>query len=510
LKVFKLTLILLLLFTFACRRQKTKKGHLVLFDAYKEQVWSIKDTGFAGYSSLNLFLQDLGFNTAENHKPYREVLPYLDTKSTLFIIGVAMEAQFSEDEVKHILDFVGRGGKILVIAEHDNKYGSSDFLRPLINSAGWEISNGRIVEENDAFPGTAGRWTRTALPSMREGPVFLCAAILTAVRKEDCEVLLTSLDGNYIVAGLGRYKKGQIAILADSEFLWNANSDYKWKGLYSLAFSDSKTRTFIKDIILRILPPKEFSKSKNFSFSGNLKSSKRVFVYGNGGDFNNYSKFLTVLTDANISVFKYQEGIEITPEDRVIVITPLVKIPQGVVNELSKSEKMVILGDMYTSVKSYAESWKFFFEPHKIYPVPYPINTIAEKYGVRFLPCFGVNFKDNEYGNILYVPVSFNKKRIYLHKACAIELLKGNKNKEIYFENFEETFACAAGFGLNHPLKFKDPKDIENPDFLIATDNILAIGDSDIIANDFLLEAEHNGFLEMIIKFLKSEYKQNK
>jgi hypothetical protein len=508
LKFFKIIFLFLFLLTGTCERPKSEKCSLVLFDAFKEQVWPIKDTGFAGYSSLNLFLKNFGYSTKENHKPYEEVLPGLCSEA-LFVIGVAMEAQFGEDEVKQILDFVGRGGKLLIVAEHDNQYGSSDFLRPLINAAGWEISNGRVAVESDTFPGTAGRWVRTSVPSMGEGPVLICAADLTPVREEDCRVLLTSIDGKHIVAGLGSYKKGQIAIVSDSEFLWNADPDYRWKGLCPLAFSDPKTREFIENLILDILPLREdTSQSKDLPFSDKSQSPQKVFVYGNGGYFHNYSKFLAALDRAGFSVLKYREGIEVSDDDGVIVITPLKEIPDKVIDGLSKSKKAVFFGDMYSSVKSYAESWEFFFKPCKIHQVPYPLNSIAEKYGVRFLPFFGVNFKNNENGNFLYVPVFFNGKRLYLHKACAIELFRSNKNKEIYFENSKETFACGAGLGLNHALKFRNPRDIEDPDFLIATDNVLAIGDCDIVSNDFFLAAAQSGFIEMIIKFLKSNVKK--
>lgn len=505
-RVLKFTFIFLLLFIFACRRQISKKGHLVLFDAYKEQVWPIKDTGFTGYSYFNLFLKDLGFNTAENHKPYREVLPYLDTKSTLFIVGVAMEARFTRNEVKDILDFVGRGGKLLVIAEHDNQFGSADFLRPLINAAGWEIDNGRVMVESDTFPHTGGTWFYTSLASMEEGPVLLCAADLTIIRKEGCEILLTSRDGKHIVAGLGNYGKGQIAIVSDSEFLWNASPEYKWRGVYPLAFSDPRTRAFIKGLISGVLRLGPGTQSDDFLFTDKSERGRRIFVYGNGDRFNNYSKFLAALSNAGMAVFKYKEGMKISPSDRVIVITPLKKIPQQIKDELSCSRKAVFFGDMYSSVESYAESWKSFFKPSKIYPIPYPLNSLAEKYGVRFLPWFGVNFKENEYDNFLYVPVFFREKRLYLHKACAIEFLNVQGNKETYFENSKETFACKVGLGLGQPIKFRDRKDPENPDFLVATDSVLAIGDSDIISDDFILYAERVGFLKMIIGFLKSEY----
>ena len=116
---------------------------------------------------------------------------------------------------------------------------------------------------------------------------------------------------------------------------------------------------------------------------------------------------------------------------------------------------------------------------------------------------FGVNFKDNEHNNILYIPVFFQKNRLYLHRACAVELLRGDKNKEIYFENSKDTFACGAAFGLNGALNSMDPNDLRNPDFLIATDNVLAIGDTDIISNAFLRETESTGILDKIIEFLK-------
>ena len=502
LRILKLSLFLFFLLIIAGKRQKPKTEADIIFDAFKEQVWPIKDTGFAGYSSLNLFLKDLGYRTAENHKPYKEVLPYLDSQ-TLFVIGVAMEAGFTEDETKHILDFVARGGKLLLIAEHDNKYGSADFLRPFIHAAGWNISNARVVSESDSVPGTQGRWIRTRLPSGKEGPILLWAAELSAMREKSCKVLLTSLSGEYIVAGLGNYEKGKIAIIGDSEFLWNTNPDYRWKGNYTLAFSDPKTRIFMKNLILDILPlSDDTSQSKNFLFSDNSINSQRVFVYGNGGSFQNYSKFLAAIDRDGLSVIRYKENMKVAPDDGVIVITPLNRIPDKVIVELSKSKKAVFFGDMYSSIESYAESWEFFFKPNKIHPVPYPLNSIAEKYGIRFLPFFGVNLKDNEYENILYIPVFFNKSKIYLHRACAVELLNENKNEEIYFANSKETFACKAGFGLNHTLKFKDPNDIENPDFLIATNKALAIGDSDIISDVFFYDTERSGLLELIIKFL--------
>lgn len=484
-------------------RKETTQRPLILFDAFKEQVWSIKNTGFTGYSSLNLFLKNLGYYTKENHRPYKESLANLDPE-TLLVVGVAMEAEFTEDEIESILDFVGRGGKLLVIAEHDNQYGSADFLRPLINAAGWEIRNDSVmVEESGTFPGTEGKWIKSRLPSMDEGPDLLCAANLTPMREGDCKILLTSTDGEHIVAGLGNYKEGQIAIISDSEFLWNSNPDYKWEGLYPLAFSDTKTKAFIKDLIFMLLPPKEFSKSNDFSFSDRAQNSVKVFIYGNGGQFHNYSKFFTALTDENISVLKYEEGMKVSSEDRVIMITPLMKIPQQIIDELSKSEKIVIFGDMYTSVESYAETWALFFKRYKIYPLPYPANELAEKYGVSFLPVFGVNLDNNENGNILYIPVFFNGQQLYLHKTCAIKHLEQNEITRLSFGNSEGTFGCGAGFGLNRSVKSMDPNDMKYPDFIVVTGKVFAVGDSDIITDAFYDDAERAGFIDVIITFLK-------
>jgi hypothetical protein len=108
LRTLKLSLIFLFLLTVNCKRQKNTIKADIIFDTFKEQVWPIKDTGFAGYSSLNLFLQNLGYKTAENHKPYEEFLPFLGSQ-TLFVIGVAMEAQFTGLEL--IINFLKESEK---------------------------------------------------------------------------------------------------------------------------------------------------------------------------------------------------------------------------------------------------------------------------------------------------------------------------------------------------------------------------------------------------------------
>ncbi|MBN2533098.1 MAG: hypothetical protein JXB88_09405 [Spirochaetales bacterium] len=507
----KLFLLFFLLCIISCKDQETGKresltgkqekytpGPTILFDAFKEQVWSIKNTGFTGYSSLNLFLKKLGYHTAENHKPYREILAN-HKQDTLFVIGVAMDIQFTQDEITQILTFAGLGGKVLIIAEHDNAYGSSDFLRPLINAGGWELNNNHIAAKEAALPNSQGIWIRTLLPSKKEGPVFLKAGSLTAQRETGCEVLLTSFNGD-IVAGVGSYKKGHIAVIADSEFLWNGNPDYKWEGEYPLSFCDPKTREFIKDVIMRLLPVEKKTWKNDFPFSDNPESKNNVYVYGNGGDFYSFSQFFKTLNDAGISVYKYQEVS--ASIDRAIVISPLETIPQSILHDLSASGKIIIFSDMYTSIKSYADSWELFFKPFKIHPVPHPANDLAEKFGVTFLPYFGVNLTMNEYDNILYIPVLFKGNQLYLHRACAVTLLTGSKRNELYFENTESTFACAAGLGLNHSLKNKHPADLDNPDFLIATNRILAIGDSGIITDDFFHETYNAGVIDMIIQFL--------
>jgi hypothetical protein len=164
---------------------------------------------------------------------------------------------------------------------------------------------------------------------------------------------------------------------------------------------------------------------------------------------------------------------------------------------------MVVFGDMHTSVESYAESWEYFFKRYKIYPLPYPANELTARYGVSFLPFFGVNLNNNENGNILYIPVFFNGHRLCLHKACAIKHLKENEKAGMSLENIEGTFACGAGFGLYNPVKSMDPNDMKNPDFLVVTDKVFATGDSDIVSDIFYDEAKRTGFIDKIITFLK-------
>ncbi|MBN2352658.1 MAG: DUF4350 domain-containing protein [Spirochaetales bacterium] len=477
------------------------KRPLIVFDAFKEQVWPIRDTGYAGYSSFNLFLKNLGYYTAENNKPYDKALKDLG-HDTIFVIPVAMEVRFTNAEVQNILEYVGRGGNVLVIAEHDNAYHSSDFLRPIAQAGGWDINDDGIIDPEGALPDFPP-WIRTMQPLGKEGPVMLHASSLT-MGNDRGEVLLTTFRGDRIVGGLGRYKRGRLAILSDSEFLWNGNPEFKYQNVYPMNFCDPKTGDFMKQVVFRLFPPKSPAVLDDFPFSDESKCDNRVIVYGNGGNFIEFTKFLTALTGANLSVLKYREGMTIKPEDKVIVISPLKTIPQNVINDLSVSKKIAVFGDMFSSLKSYAPSWSDFFKPMEFIPVPYPANALAEKYGVRFLPFFGVNFKYNEYNNFLYFPVDFQAKRFFLHKACAVELLAGKRDKTFVFKNAAGAFACGSGLGLNDALTSKNPNDISEPDFLIANETILACGDSDVISNAFISDTERVGLLGKIVDYLKN------
>ncbi len=499
-----LSLLPFLLLAGACGRPGNAVGvdkrPLIVFDAFKEQVWPIRDPGYAGYASFNLFLKNLGYYTAENNKPYDQALRDLG-HDTIFVIPVAMEVKFTDAEVHNILDYMGRGGNVLVIAEHTNEYHSTDFLQPITEAGGWKINDDGIIDPEGDLPDFPP-WIRTKRPLGEEGPVLLHAASLTMLNNRG-ETLLTSFRGNRIVGGLGKYKQGRLAVLGDSEFLWNGNPEFRYKKIYPMNFCDPKTAAFMKNVIFRLLPPKTPAELDDFSFSDPHAGENRVIVYGNGGNFMEFTKFLTALRQANLPVLEYREGMSVRPDDRVIVISPLKTIPRNAVRDLSVSKKIAVFGDMFSSLKSYAPSWSEFFKPMGFIPVPYPANALAEKYGVEFLPFFGVNFKYNEYNNFLYVAVNFHDKRFFLHKACAVKLLAGKRDENLILTNVAGTFACGAGLGLNNPLTSKNPADINDPAFLVANENILACGDSDVVSNAFISDTERIGLLGKIIDFLK-------
>ena len=151
--------------------------------------------------------------------------------------------------------------------------------------------------------------------------------------------------------------------------------------------------------------------------------------------------------------------------------------PFGAHPELSKGRQEIVLRRMveddHITEEEKDEALKQelkFAEPEKLTAPHFALwvkEQLAEKYGVSFLPFFGVNFDNNENGNILYVPVFFNGQQLHLHKACAVKLIQENKKTRLSLENVAGTFACGAGFGLNHPLKSMNPNDMKNPDFLV-------------------------------------------
>ena len=167
---------------------------------------------------------------------------------------------------------------------------------------------------------------------------------------------------------------------------------------------------------------------------------------------------------------------------------------QGQINEVVRYYAPVFSGNVYVTEES----------------LTYTVDKIEEEAEEGYQPTSLEDALEHRldlksYSKQKLKTLAFKERLLYLHRACAIEIFRGNRNKEIYFKNSEETFARRAGLGLGQPVRFKDPKDIENPDFMVVTDNVLAIGDSDIISDVFFSKAKRIGFVEMIIDFLKSD-----
>ena len=193
--------------------------------AYNEahdNLWSVWDTGFYGFSEFALELQGLGLSVSVNTGKLSELsaLP----NSSLLILNVAKYRRYLKPEIDFVVNFVRNGGRLLVFGEHDNMYRTSEFQNELLSHFGVKIADDAVGSR--FYPKTRKAFSKTfGLEVIKE---FLSASIQVPDRPEGYQMLLEAVEGgrNYPI-GIGfPFEKGKIAVLGDSELFWNGAPDF--------------------------------------------------------------------------------------------------------------------------------------------------------------------------------------------------------------------------------------------------------------------------------------------
>ncbi len=113
----------------------------LLYGECHGNVWGVRDTGFYGYSEFARILTDRGIIVSRATGSLERALAETGLPKTVLVLNVAKFGSYRKGEIAAIETFVSRGGRLLVIGEHENIYGSADFQNAVLRPFGLEFGH---------------------------------------------------------------------------------------------------------------------------------------------------------------------------------------------------------------------------------------------------------------------------------------------------------------------------------------------------------------------------------
>jgi hypothetical protein len=367
----------------------------VIFDQSNEQIYSPFDTGFSGLSRFATLIREMNWTVSSNSRPLHQILPLLNSKEKILVLGVAIYRKYSQEDLRAIKDFIQTGGGVLVIVEHDDLFKNQTFQNELISQFGIRALPSQALGEGK-------KWEENIWP-IGYSPVFNLNQIQTflpaplKLSKKVRPLLFLKKPRNKeenIVAAWAQYRKGNIIVLGDQEILWNMTSTSGVrKG------QNKKFLTQILNILHSEKRPTSIPHKENFLTTGkNALFYTDSFSQGPEKSLSGLSSMADELRQMGYSIHSGGNGLNFTKFDLVIVAIPLTILKRP--NELSKAKKLILITDGQSDILSKDEKLREIFEKSlglKINFMEYdnPINSIIKNSGLEFfkgtLTAKGVN-----------------------------------------------------------------------------------------------------------------------
>ncbi|MHA1438085.1 MAG: hypothetical protein ACTSPD_10955 [Promethearchaeota archaeon] len=190
-----------------------------------EQVFSIWDTGFFGYSKLNILFQRYFLEVSTITKSLSSYIMNM-TSDDILLLNVAKNGTYTIEEINNITNFVNNGGKLIVLGEH-NTLGFPEFQNPLLSNFGIKITGNDIIDNVNNVAGSVS-WIKfnSSFFGLRNLSIMYGAALnLTGKAFAIANSSHTSNFPNQpIMAGYNNSNGGKVFCCTDTEWLWNCNS----------------------------------------------------------------------------------------------------------------------------------------------------------------------------------------------------------------------------------------------------------------------------------------------
>jgi len=200
---------------------------MVVFDQSKNQLWSLWDTGFAGFSRAALALRDNGYIVAETYQPLTDTLSTMN-RGDVLVLGISYYKGYTSEEVEGVVSFVERGGGVLLMSEHDNFYNNIFIQNQIAHRFGIHFTGDHILDEENSEISPNADWIYVRSPELGvEKAVFYTANWIDYNGSADFDPFIrtysTSTPEEAVVGARKEVGKGRLVAVTDTEFFWNGD-----------------------------------------------------------------------------------------------------------------------------------------------------------------------------------------------------------------------------------------------------------------------------------------------
>lgn len=428
----------------------------LIYDQSHNNVWGLWDHGYCGYSHLAMFLKQYGVIPSVIIRHLDDLTDIVNAsgfQQTILMISVAKYQEFDSSEIDAVCNFVKAGGLLFVIAEHDNMYGSSQFLNAVTQKIGITINYGAVGKDNEHIQ-KLDELNNTAY-SKKFGLKDVLHMLSSSLKgmTDSFEVLLRDDETDAVIAAGCTYGKGKMLVIGDSEMFWNGDGKVGiHAGDNTLFFKHCIEWLLQKRLIHTRHEAKTiqcFDRENSIAGIDNSPSGVEHFVK------KLQEKVPGFVRDDSINIIVNPKPDCKIPHNKRNIIC--IEAHQKLLPSTVWGKKLLNLGAVNTRVYS------FFMGDSNL----------------EIAPCF-VTDGDR---NFLDVVIPYNKKSLQFHTLAGIVT---NRKNCTLLKIPSSLWGEASHPGLevlNDGIPLYQPNDYDNVGFLYADKNLLLIGDADAIAN---------------------------
>ncbi len=196
----------------------------LFYDMSHEQVFCLWDTDFMGYSELNILFQKYELEVSTISTSLSHYVANMTSEDILFL-NVAKYGKYTSEEINNITEFVGRGGKLIVLGEHD-VLNFSAFQNPLLKNFGIEITKNNLLDYTNNLYGQPS-WIVFNSSFFKLNNLSFMYGVPLNLSGSAFSVANSSFSANYpnvpVMAGYNNSIGGKVFCAPDTEWLWNCN-----------------------------------------------------------------------------------------------------------------------------------------------------------------------------------------------------------------------------------------------------------------------------------------------